>query len=176
VKNEVEIQLNVIMLKSKIAQDALNDLRAYVKGLKLLDYTVETKIFHGGCHGCTQQILTNGTRVCRGCGYYNIGSGLPKLNNSIKLCFQCKKEYWSLDGSEICSDCKDRDTPKTTSKTERAVPADTHFSNIANQLAEIYNSTKTRAHKDHEVLKAIKQAYLEAIECAAIDDLMRPFI
>ena len=41
----------------------------------------EQIIFHGGCHGCTQQAKTKGTDICKGCQYLNADWRLPDLNN-----------------------------------------------------------------------------------------------
>jgi len=38
-------------------------------------------IFHGGCHGCTQQSGPTGTEICKGCQYLNANWSLPDLNN-----------------------------------------------------------------------------------------------
>ena len=37
-------------------------------------------IFHGGCHGCTQQ-KTHGTRFCYDCRYFDAKWDKPDLNN-----------------------------------------------------------------------------------------------
>jgi hypothetical protein len=37
-------------------------------------------IFHGGCHGCTQQEL-NGVKFCMGCCYFEANWKLPSLSN-----------------------------------------------------------------------------------------------
>tara|TARA_R100001244_G_scaffold36527_1_gene33469 strand:- start:2379 stop:2588 length:210 start_codon:yes stop_codon:yes gene_type:complete len=37
-------------------------------------------IFHGGCHGCTQQLF-EGVDFCRGCQYFDADWSLPSLNN-----------------------------------------------------------------------------------------------
>lgn len=40
-----------------------------------------TILFHGGCHGCTQQQL-NGIRFCTGCQYFAGDWALEDLNNA----------------------------------------------------------------------------------------------
>ena len=42
----------------------------------------DTKIvlFHGGCHGCTQQSI-NGVDFCFGCQYFEAAWNKPDLNN-----------------------------------------------------------------------------------------------
>ncbi len=37
-------------------------------------------LFHGGCHGCTQQ-ETNDIDFCIECKYFDADWGLPSLNN-----------------------------------------------------------------------------------------------
>jgi len=37
-------------------------------------------VFHGGCHGCTQQ-ERNGVEFCVGCQFFDTDWGLPNLNN-----------------------------------------------------------------------------------------------
>ncbi len=39
-------------------------------------------LFHGGCHGCTQQeIHTEGADFCIGCQYFQADWSKPDLNN-----------------------------------------------------------------------------------------------
>jgi hypothetical protein len=38
------------------------------------------KIFHGGCHGCTQQDI-HGEYFCVGCRYFQADWALPNLSN-----------------------------------------------------------------------------------------------
>lgn len=42
---------------------------------------IEKVIFHGGCHGCTQQQDTGGYEICTGCRYFEADWTLPNLNN-----------------------------------------------------------------------------------------------
>ena len=44
-------------------------------------------LYHGGCHGCTQQLIKGG-QVCEGCQYRRADWNLPSLNNertSVRL-------------------------------------------------------------------------------------------
>ena len=42
----------------------------------------EIILFHGGCHGCTQQIeQQEGPFFCRKCQYFDANWTLPNLNN-----------------------------------------------------------------------------------------------
>ena len=38
-------------------------------------------LFHGGCHGCTQQQIHGHTTFCYGCQYHDANWSLPDLNN-----------------------------------------------------------------------------------------------
>ena len=38
------------------------------------------ELFHGGCHGCTQQLI-QGVRFCAGCMYYAADWSKPNYNN-----------------------------------------------------------------------------------------------
>lgn len=43
-------------------------------------YDKKPIIFHGGCHGCTQQLI-HSIEFCRNCQYFNGDWSLPNLNN-----------------------------------------------------------------------------------------------
>lgn len=59
-------------------------------------------IFHGGCHGCTQQQL-NGLEYCHGCQYFDADWRLPSLNNEYpdeaeiyRARITAEKEHWFI--------------------------------------------------------------------------------
>jgi len=42
---------------------------------------IDIVMFHGGCHGCSQQVKTNSYAACKRCRYLGANWSLPNMNN-----------------------------------------------------------------------------------------------
>lgn len=69
-------------------------------------------IFHGGCHGCTQQDL-NGVEFCKGCQYFDAEWEKPNLSNEPpRRADVVREQIRSGVYSEDSEDSEDSNSPE----------------------------------------------------------------